>query len=320
MIVQGKRGLSTVVTTLIIVLLVLVAIGIIWFVIRNLLTETSEEIELGFTTSNLKIESAKIIDGLDAEVRIKKGVGNDKIDKIKIVLTNEKNSQVFTTTTGLKELESDVFEFDLEIASPTEIEVYPIYIQEGEEKIGKLADKEKLKTQNTDLIAHYSFDKEFETTDVIEKNINNLPTGSEARSIFLWIKTSKNDLHIMSYGLGPNNLTGFFIGRDNGLGKLSVAFGANDLILSDGPSLNNNEWHFIGFTLGENSKAITAYIDNGRYPQKLSEVPSTKETTKLQIGGTYGNWPAYEGFIDEIKIYNKVLDPSEVDKLYAQGH
>ena len=42
---KGKKGLSTVVTTLIIVLLVLAAIGIIWNPIKNLLTQSSESFD-----------------------------------------------------------------------------------------------------------------------------------------------------------------------------------------------------------------------------------------------------------------------------------
>lgn len=44
---KDKRGLSTVVTTLIIILLVLVAVGIIWVVVRNLIETGSEDIDLG---------------------------------------------------------------------------------------------------------------------------------------------------------------------------------------------------------------------------------------------------------------------------------
>ncbi len=50
----NKKGLSTVVTTLIIILLVLVAIGIIWVVIRGVVESGSESISV--TTECLKID------------------------------------------------------------------------------------------------------------------------------------------------------------------------------------------------------------------------------------------------------------------------
>ena len=42
-----KRGLSKVVTTLIVILLVLVAIGIVWVVVKDVITEGSEEVSTG---------------------------------------------------------------------------------------------------------------------------------------------------------------------------------------------------------------------------------------------------------------------------------
>jgi len=45
MILQNKKGLSTVVTTLIIILLVLVAIGIIWVVVRGVIDTGAQQIE-----------------------------------------------------------------------------------------------------------------------------------------------------------------------------------------------------------------------------------------------------------------------------------
>ncbi len=44
--ITNKKGLSTVVTTLIIILLVLVAIGIIWVVVRGIIETGSEKINL----------------------------------------------------------------------------------------------------------------------------------------------------------------------------------------------------------------------------------------------------------------------------------
>ena len=43
---ENKRGLSDVITTLIIILLVLVAVGIIWVVVRNVVQSGSEQIDI----------------------------------------------------------------------------------------------------------------------------------------------------------------------------------------------------------------------------------------------------------------------------------
>lgn len=51
---KGKKGLSTVVTTLIIILLVLVAVGIIWGVVSNLLKNSTGKIDA--TTKCLDVD------------------------------------------------------------------------------------------------------------------------------------------------------------------------------------------------------------------------------------------------------------------------
>ena len=57
-----KRGLSTVVTTLILILLVLVAIGIVWVVIKNVLSEGAEEVSLDKFTVDLEIKNCQADD------------------------------------------------------------------------------------------------------------------------------------------------------------------------------------------------------------------------------------------------------------------
>jgi len=56
----NKRGLSTVVTTLIIILLVLVSIGIVWAVISNILQRGTETTDNSFRCLNIDIRATSI--------------------------------------------------------------------------------------------------------------------------------------------------------------------------------------------------------------------------------------------------------------------
>ena len=58
----GKKGLSAVVTTIIIIALALVAVGIVWVVISNLLDQGTEGITFDRFTVDLSITSAYIQD------------------------------------------------------------------------------------------------------------------------------------------------------------------------------------------------------------------------------------------------------------------
>ena len=61
-IIISKQGLSDVVTTLIIILISLVAIGLVWVVVQNVLQEGSEQVGLGEFTLDLQIKSVQIQD------------------------------------------------------------------------------------------------------------------------------------------------------------------------------------------------------------------------------------------------------------------
>ena len=62
---SNKGGVSEVVTTVIMVALAIVAIGVVWVVIQNILSEQGEQIEAGLSRVSLNIESVNVL--VDAE-------------------------------------------------------------------------------------------------------------------------------------------------------------------------------------------------------------------------------------------------------------
>lgn len=64
---KNNKGLSTVVTTLIIILLVLVAVGIIWGVVNNLLGKSTGTIETSTKCLDVDVRATKVIQGGDLD-------------------------------------------------------------------------------------------------------------------------------------------------------------------------------------------------------------------------------------------------------------
>ena len=89
-----KRGLSEVVTTLIIILLTLVAIAVIWVVISNLLEEKSQKISILPFTNTIKIENVKV-GAIITEIQIQKTAGNDDISSLQFIISDNTNTQVY---------------------------------------------------------------------------------------------------------------------------------------------------------------------------------------------------------------------------------
>ena len=83
---RNKRGLSTVVTSLIIILLVLVAIGIIWVVVRGMITTSSGQIDI--KSRCLEIDVRAISDVVSTQaVTIKREAGGGVIDGVKLAFS-----------------------------------------------------------------------------------------------------------------------------------------------------------------------------------------------------------------------------------------
>ena len=74
---KNKRGLSTVIATLLIILLVIVSVGVIWAVIGNIIETSSGSISFDEFTINLEILAANQVDSIvNVKVRRNVGIGN----------------------------------------------------------------------------------------------------------------------------------------------------------------------------------------------------------------------------------------------------
>jgi hypothetical protein len=141
---QDKRGLSAIVATLIIILLVLVAAGIVWVVVRNIITEGTEGIELGRFTFDLSIRSA-YIDGTNVKVTVKRNSGGGDLVGVRFIFFNGTGSIIVNRNIPLIELQEELFIFDSndvgDINALQRVSVAPIYeLSSGTETIGDITD------------------------------------------------------------------------------------------------------------------------------------------------------------------------------------
>jgi len=140
----NKKGLSAIVTNLLIILLVVVAIGVIWVVIRNVINKGSSDIELGRFTFDISVESA-YVNGSDIVVRIRRNVGGGAdLLGINLIFTNETDSIIIKKREFIKETERRIFTFSSTelpgIGAGDKVSVAPIYDSSGEEKTGEPTD------------------------------------------------------------------------------------------------------------------------------------------------------------------------------------
>jgi hypothetical protein len=88
---ENKRGLSTIVVTLIIVLLSLVAVGVVWVVVRGLINTGSQGVEINSKCLAVTVEASKVncsngAANITCDVTFTRtGTGSDAIAGVKLV-------------------------------------------------------------------------------------------------------------------------------------------------------------------------------------------------------------------------------------------
>jgi len=140
-----KRGLSNVIVTLIIIVISLIAVGLVWVVVQNLIEGETDEISLGFVTVDLEIKDVKV-KANETEVKVKRKIGEGELSGLKFIVSDGINTVIIDKENiNLSQLEEKTFiltSVELgNIGFIKEISVAPIFkLGSGEEKIGNVAD------------------------------------------------------------------------------------------------------------------------------------------------------------------------------------
>jgi hypothetical protein len=132
-----KRGLSLIITTLMILLLVFVAIGIVWFVVRNVITEGSEGISLRTFNVDLEINNA-FIEENNISVSVKRNPGKGDLAGIKFIFYDEFESEAIEENISLTELDERSFDLTLTVLNTSEVKtvsIAPMYKSDSGENI-----------------------------------------------------------------------------------------------------------------------------------------------------------------------------------------
>ena len=142
---RGVKGLSTIVATLLVILLTLVAVGVIWVVVKNVIQQNAEQVSFGKFTINLKISKAGIINDTDISVTVRRNPGKGEIAGILFIAYGKDNSEVVKYNISMNELEERNFQVILYVINTSIVEkvsIAPIFISDsGKEYIGDVQDE-----------------------------------------------------------------------------------------------------------------------------------------------------------------------------------
>jgi uncharacterized protein (TIGR02145 family) len=148
---------------------------------------------------------------------------------------------------------------------------------------------------------------------------NSLP-----QSISIWFKTNQTASSGISYIISKynGNCNGYYIGLDLQTGILMPRYAKNctsNLIYNPLNNIRDNQWHLI--VMITDSSQMSIYIDN-QFVNSVNwtGIPgSTTTNTELRFGANNPITYYYKGSLDDIRIYNRALTPTEVNSIYNES-
>ena len=170
----------------------------------------------------------------------------------------------------------------------------------------------------------YSFNGTNQRIDIPNKSILSFPNAVFSYSFWAKINPNNNGFILCKYDI-INNFEYYSYSSST---QDNMDFGTLNLSGTCGPLGNNtavssyySQWHHFVF-IGNGTKGSNIFID-GKLIQTKSYVNCAMGTGtgKLYIGmgGGYNQQTYFSGSIDDIGLYNRALDSSEVQALYHEG-
>ena len=139
--IKNKKGLSTIVITVILVALVLVAIAIVWAVVKNLIGEGAENIEISSKCLHTDIQATTVDCSIPTACEItltRTGTSTDEIAGVKLVFKNAAgdSSNVLSEVGNIEALAGTTVTKDSGISIPTSVGVTVYFVDSlGKEQL-----------------------------------------------------------------------------------------------------------------------------------------------------------------------------------------
>jgi hypothetical protein len=320
---MNKRGLSTVITTLIIVLLVLIAVGIVWVVIRNIIEQGTEDIDLGKFTINLQVKQITV-NPSDIGVTVKRNPGKGELTGIKFLVSDGVQTQEFEETTAMGELGEQTFNLP-----------YSGLVKEVENINGLIswwkldgdANDEMGNNPGTIVGADCNVAGQFGNAcyfDGVGDYIN-IPNplqvfNQDSGTWCSWASINSNAGNVRIFGSAHSSGNSYEFRTYNGVDGNPLVFYLCDGVSCGSVAVNSltyNKWTSVCFNWEYSGGTTTMKsYKNGAYENTatLSGQPSMPDIA-IYIG-RYSNTLYLNGTIDEFMIFDRALSDNEVTALY----
>lgn len=145
-LLKDVKGLSNVIVTLILIVLVLVAVGIVWTAIQNTLESGTEQIEVSSKCLKIDVKVTRLecggVDNSICNVTVTRNVGGDDLAGIKLSLANDlgETNYIHDVPGNIAPLETKTeLAIDTGITDISIVEIAPYFVDDsGQEQLCSL--------------------------------------------------------------------------------------------------------------------------------------------------------------------------------------
>ncbi len=166
------------------------------------------------------------------------------------------------------------------------------------------------------------------STDNVLLSISTSTLTSATGTIAFWVKTGANftDLAMLFHGTPTSGANG--VGTENEIHlnftsseqlQFFIEGGSSDVNMTSTNSYSDGKWHYVVATWNRADVAIDdaiVYVDGVEIMRAVHNANSFTPSLTTYIGRPNGSSRFFTGQMDEVRIYNRALSPSEVDILY----
>lgn len=101
-------------------------------------------------------------------------------------------------------------------------------------------------------------------------------------------------------------------------GKVCFGIGNTDItIKTASANYNNGVWHFVVATRNRNTGMVTFYVDNTLIGSRFGNTNQLSAPAVIGLGRNSAiATGSYTGLLDDLIVYDRVLNPMEIDRLY----
>jgi hypothetical protein len=377
---MNRKGMSEVVTTVLIILLVLGAIVIIWAVVKPMLERSSQQINTDSITSSLSIapNSLKITPDNNITLKVLRNVGEGNITGVNVILeTSSGQRKTFKIPGEIKELETKTISIPKSTHGITE-EITKVLVSaivtnsNGEEVYSSMTSSANAPAPvsiplPSGLVIYFPMNESSGTTakDYSGNNFDGIITAgvtlnapgkkgtafnfngastnyvnARNQSIFIfsnftvqaWMKWNcistscfqNNTLVIKNNGNWDSGAFAMEVAQSYWFMGAKVApypiprcdFWGNSGDVFKYVDLRDGNWHQIVCTYDATSKNYSMYIDGAWANSTINT--GSGPNVQVQPAFTLHIGESFNGTLDEVAIWNRALNSSEVQQLYSR--